>query len=238
MPDIKFERFESTFTILNPFNNFAEEEHRVEVRKDPLLHDTSVYNPFLKDKAKSFFGQNDQELLARLVEDPAGSCIFFGENARTRTARYPDGQIPGGRMEQGEAVLFANLFSLAMHHPVIVLSKSHFLPLSQFTPALLGDGFLLARKYLKDACDIDPALAFATVNANYLFPAGASLVHPHMQMLAGHVPYTYHGRLLDAVSHYLLQNGTHYYADLIAEERSLDERYICQHGAWHWMTAF
>jgi len=59
-----------------------------------------------------------------------------------------------------------------------------------------------------------------------------------MQMLAGHVPYTYHGRLLDAVSYYLLQNGTHYYADLIAEERTRGERYICQHGAWHWMTAF
>jgi UDPglucose--hexose-1-phosphate uridylyltransferase len=238
MPDIKFERFESTFSILNPFNNFAEEEHRVEVRKDPLLHDTSVYNPFLIDKAKSFFGQNDRELIARLAEDPAGSCIFCGENARTRTARYPDGLIPGGRLEQGEAVLFANLFSLAMHHPVIVLSKAHFLMPSQISPAMLGDGFQLARTYLKDACEIDPALAFATVNANYLFPAGASLVHPHMQMLATRVPYTYHARLLDGVSFYLMQNGTHYFGDLIAEERSRGERYIGQHGAWHWIAPF
>jgi galactose-1-phosphate uridylyltransferase len=238
MPEINFERFESTFTILNPFNGFAEEEHRVEVRKDPLLHDTSVYNPFLRDKAKAFFGQNDQELLARLAEDPAGSCIFCGENVRTRTARYPDGVIPGGRLEQGEAVLFANLFSLAMHHPVIVLSKAHFLPPSQISPALLGDGFQLARTYLKDACESDPALAFATVNANYLFPAGASLVHPHMQMLATRVPYTYHARLLDGASSYLTQHGTHYFADLIAEERSIGERYIGQHGAWHWIAPF
>jgi UDPglucose--hexose-1-phosphate uridylyltransferase len=238
MAAIKYEKYGSTFTILNPFNGFAEEEHRVEVRKDPLLHDTSVYNPYLKDKAKAFFGQNDQELLARLVDDPGGSCIFCGENARTKTARYPEGLIPGGRLEQGEAVLFANLFSLAMHHPVIVLSKAHFLPLSQFTAAMLGDGFQLARTYLTGACDIDPALSFATVNANYLFPAGASLVHPHMQMLATQVPYTYHARLLDGVSSYLMQNGTHYFADLVAEERSRGERYIGRHGAWHWIAPF
>ena len=238
MPNIQYEKYESTFAILNPFNGFAEEEHRVEVRKDPLLRDTSVYNPFLKDKAKAFFGQNDQELLGRISADPEGNCIFCGENARTRTARYPDGRIPGGRMEQGEAVLFANLFSLAMHHPVIVLSHAHFLMPSQITPAILGDGFLLARTYLKDACERDPALAFATVNANYLFPAGASLVHPHMQMLATRVPYTYHARLLDGVSHYLMQNGTHYFADLIAEELSRGERYISRQGAWHWIAPF
>ena len=130
MANIQFERFGSTFTILNPFNGFAEEEHRVEVRKDPLLRDTSVYNPFLKDKAKAFFGQNDQELLARLAEDPAGSCIFCGENVMARTARYPDGLVPGGRVRQGEAVLFANLFSVGACHPVIALSKSHFLGLA------------------------------------------------------------------------------------------------------------
>jgi UDPglucose--hexose-1-phosphate uridylyltransferase len=238
MPDINFERYASTFTILNPFKEFAEEEHRVEVRKDPLLHDTSVFNPYLKDKAKAFFGQNDLELIARLAHETAANCIFCGENVRTKTARYPDGLIPGGRLVQGEAVLFANLFSLAPHHPVIVLSNAHFLRPSAITPAQLGDGFQLARTYLKDVSEIDPAVAFATVNANYLLPAGASLVHPHMQMLAGHVPYTYHGRLLDAVSYYQLQNGTHYYADLIAEERSRGERYIGQYGAWHWMTAF
>jgi UDPglucose--hexose-1-phosphate uridylyltransferase len=238
MPSINFERFESTQRVLNPFNAFAEEEHRVEVRKDPLLHDTSVYNPYLKDKAKAFFGQNDEELIRKLAEDTAANCIFCEDSVRTKTACYPEDLVPGGRMEQGEAVLFANLFSLAPHHPVIVLSKAHFLRPKEITPVHLGDGLYLARLYLKEASERDPALSFATVNVNYLQPAGASLVHPHMQMLATQIPYTYHGRLLDGVSYYLLQNGTHYFADLIAEERSRRERYIARHGAWHWIAAF
>ncbi len=238
MANINFDRFESTLRVLNPFNNFVEEEHRVEVRKDPLLHDTSIYNPYLKDKAKAFFGQNDEDLIRKLAEDTAANCIFCGDNVRTRTACYPEDLVPGGRMELGESVLFANLFSLAPHHPVIVLSKAHFLRPSEITPAHLGDGLSLVRLYLKEASERDPALSFATVNANYLLPAGASLVHPHMQMLAAPIPYTYHARLLDGVSYYLLQNGTHYFADLIAEERSRGERYIGQHGAWHWISAF
>lgn len=238
MAAIQFERYGSTFSILNPFNDFAEEEHRVEVRKDPLLRDTSVYNPYLKDKAKAFFGQNDGELIRKLAEDNAANCIFCGDNVRQKTARYPENVIPGGRLELGEAVLFANLFSLAPHHPVIVLSKAHFLRPVEITSSHLADGFSLARRYLKDVYEREPALSFATVNANYLLPAGASLVHPHIQMLATQVPYTYLARLLDGVSYYLLQNGTHYFADLIAEERSLGERYICRRGAWHWISAF
>jgi galactose-1-phosphate uridylyltransferase len=238
MGAIQFEKFESVFTILNPFSDFAEEEHRVEIRKDPLLHDTSVYNPFLKDKAKAFFGQNDMELIATLARETAVNCIFCRESVLSKTARYPDHVVPGGRLELNEAVLFANLFSLAPHHPVIVLTQSHFLLPREIGPALLGDGFQLARTYLKEAYEKDATLAFATVNANYLLPAGASLVHPHMQMLAADVPYTYHARLMDAVAYYLLQNGTHYYADLVAEERSRGERYIGQHGAWHWIAPF
>ncbi|MDH4162529.1 MAG: hypothetical protein OEW15_07545 [Nitrospirota bacterium] len=238
MGKIAFEKFESSFTILNPFNDFAPELHTVEVRKDPLTGDTSVYNPYLRDKAKAFFGQNDEELLRKLVEESAGSCIFCGENAHQKTARYPDSLLPGGRMEQGEAVLFANLFSLAPHHPVIVLSKAHFLRPSQFSPPLLADGFQAARIFLNDIYQQDVTLAFATVNCNYLLPAGASLVHPHMQMLVTPVPYSYHARLLNGSTEYLLQRGTYYFADFLEEEMRANERYIVKHGAWHWLTAF
>jgi len=59
MLGIKFESYESEAQILNPFKGFAEEAHIVEVRKDPLLGDKSVYNPALKDKVKFFFGECD-----------------------------------------------------------------------------------------------------------------------------------------------------------------------------------
>ena len=86
MGEIAFEKISSTFTILNPFNNFAPEEHRVEVRKDPLLGDTSIYNPYLKDKARAFFGRNDPELIQALARESAKTAFFAG---RTLSARPP-----------------------------------------------------------------------------------------------------------------------------------------------------
>jgi len=238
MSAIQFEKYKSAFRILNPFNDFAEEEHHVEVRKDPLLGDTSVYNPYLKDKAKAFFGQNDPGLIERLVAETAKTCIFCGDNVRQKTARYPDDIVPGGRIEVGEAVLFANLFSIATYHPVIALSKAHFLKLSEFKPRILSDGFRAAKLFLRDLYKRDVAASFATVNANYLLPAGASLVHPHMQMLVGDVPYSYHARLLHASGNYLVDNGTEYFSDLISDEKKAGERYIARHGDWHWIASF
>ena len=89
MGNIAFEKSSSTFTILNPFNNFDPEAQSVEVRKDPLLGDTSVYNPFLKDKARAFFGPNDPELVQTLARESAKNCIFCPESVASKTARYP-----------------------------------------------------------------------------------------------------------------------------------------------------
>jgi galactose-1-phosphate uridylyltransferase len=76
------------------------------------------------------------------------------------------------------------------------------------------------------------------VNANYLLPAGASLIHPHMQMLITPEPYSYQRRLLEAADRYYEEKGSSYFADLIDEEKRRGSRYIAQTGEWHWMTAF
>jgi galactose-1-phosphate uridylyltransferase len=84
----------------------------------------------------------------------------------------------------------------------------------------------------------DLAAVFSTVCANYLLPAGASLVHPHVQMLVTPVAYSYHARLLDAARRYYEKNGSSYYDDLIAAEKRVNERYISQQNNWHWLAAF
>ncbi len=238
MGNITFEKVSSTFTILNPFNNFAPEEHSVEVRKDPLLGDTSIHNPYLKDKARAFFGPNDPELIQTLVQESAKNCIFCGENVASRTARYPSDILSEGRIRKGEAVLFANLFSVGAYHPVISLSSAHFLRLTEFAPQLLADGFLAAREFLRSVYRKDDSAAFSTVCANYLLPAGASLVHPHLQMLVTPAAYSYHGRMLDAARGYYEKNGSSFFGDLVAEEERTNERTIVRQNNWHWLAAF
>ncbi len=238
MGKILFEKIISRLTIANPYNNFAPEDHCVEVRKDPLLGDTSIHNPYLKDKAKAFFGRNDPELARKIAEESAANCIFCGENVVSKTACYPPDVLAEGRMRKGSAVLFSNLFSLGAYHPVIALGGAHFLNLSEFTPRALADGFEAAWEFLRCAYRREETAVFAAVCSNYLLPAGASMVHPHMQMLITPVAYSYHGRMVNACRRYYEENGSAYHDDLVDQEKSADERYVVRHNHWHWLTAF
>ena len=184
---IAFESRTAAVTILNPLAGFAAQEQHIEVRRDPLLGDTSIAHPLLREKA-GFFGVNDQEFIRRIVAESANSCIFCGPNVLEKTARYPDDLVPGGRIVVGESILLPNLFPLAAFHPLVILCRAHFLRLREFTPALLADGLTAAQRFLHAAYRADRAAVFATVNANYLFPAGASIVHPHLQMLVSPAP--------------------------------------------------
>jgi len=238
MPNITFETITSVLTILNPLKSFKEETHRVEVRKDPLLGDRSVYNPFLGDKANAFFGSNDPALIDALAETSAKTCIFCGDRLERSTPRYPADLVAEGRIRKGEALLFPNLFSIGAYHAVVALCKTHFLKLSEFSPALIENGLKAALEFLKAVYQRDREAQFVTINANYLFPAGASLVHPHLQILITPVAYSYHARMIDACRSYYLKNGTVYHADLIEVEKKSGSRYVAQGGNWHWLTAF
>lgn len=237
MAEIAFKSIESKVRFHNPLKDFAEEVHSLQIRKDPLLGDVSVYNPYLKDKAKAFFGECDPELIARLVDESARNCFFCGEKLEKGTPRFPADFLPEGRLRVGEALLFPNLFSLGTHHPVICLCNAHFLKLSEFGEDIIADGLTAAQKFLRIVYERDRSAAFAAVTANYLFPAGASLVHPHLQMVVNAVPYSYHARLLEAAGSYYRRNASSYFVDLVQVERR-GPRYVTQKGAWHWLAPF
>jgi len=237
MGKIVFESIESNVHFLNPLKEFAPEVQTLQIRKDPLLGDTSIYNPELKDKAQIFFGKCDKELIKHLVEDTAQTCFFCGEAVAKSTPRFMPDFSEEGRIRVGEALLFPNLFSLGTYHPVIRLCDAHFLKLSEFTPELIVNGFLAAREFNRIACEKDPDVAYAAVTANYLFPAGASLVHPHLQMIATPLPYSYQARILDGCRCWQHDNGTSYFDDLVAEEEN-GPRYIGKTGRWQWLTPF
>src|SRR5512144_1426303 len=214
MSKIQFESTESRLTILEPSKEFAEGLHTVVIRKDPLLGDTSVYNPFLKDKARLFSGENDAELLRHLIESSGSTCFFCGEGVAKNTPKYPPALVADGRLQVGEAILFPNLFSIAKYHAITALSRAHFLALSEFTSSVLADGFSVNQRFLNAVYRDDPSAQYAIICANYLFPAGASLVHPHMQTLVSPEAYSYHKRLIAASRAYYQKEGSIYHRDL------------------------
>lgn len=237
MAEITFERRYDEVEILNPLKGFALERQELELRWDPLLRHSSLYNPGIAAGLKSFIGDADRALLERLAAESAGRCFFCPERLAA-TARFPEAFIPAGRLAVGEATLFPNLFALAPYHAVIAVSHAHWLPPGGFTPRLIRDALEAAWQYTVTVCDADPAAIYATLNANYLFPAGASLLHPHFQVLASHAPYTHQERLLQACQAYLIEQGSAFHADLLAAERRVGARYIAQTGDWHWLASY
>jgi galactose-1-phosphate uridylyltransferase len=237
MAEITFEHRTDMVEILNPLKGFALERQELELRWDPLLRHSSLYNPGIEEGIKSFIGEADRTQLERLAAESAGRCFFCPERIEA-TARFPETFIAGGRLKVGEATLFANLFALAPYHAVIAVSHAHWLPPGGFTPPLVRDAIEAAWQYLVTVSHADPAAAYATLNANYLFPAGASILHPHFQVLASHAPYTHQERLLQACQAYLNEKGSAYHADLIAAERRAGERYIGPTGDWHWLASY
>ena len=101
MGNIIFERITSEARFHNPLSDFAEEIHGLEIRRDPLLGDTSVYNPYLKDKAKAFFGENDAGLVTRLIEESRKACFFLRRKCRNTHTAVHRGFPCRGQAESG-----------------------------------------------------------------------------------------------------------------------------------------
>lgn len=237
MAEISFESREDNCALLNPLKDFTPETQTIELRRDPLLGHTAVYNPLVEEGVKMFVGAADRELLERLRRETAPRCVFCPERI-DGVARFDEDFIPGGRIEVGEAVLFPNLFALGRHHAVAAVSRAHFLELEEFTPQRLYDAFEAIQRYVRTVYARDPAADDVSVNANYLFPAGASIMHPHFQVLVTAGPYTHQARLLTACRGYMARQGTPYHADLVRSERRIGQRYIGETGHWDWLAAY
>lgn len=238
MSKIKFKSYIERGTFLNSFKGYAEETFDVQVRFDPLLKSTSIYSRLLKGKSKTIYGEVDEKLIEEMVVESEKNCILCEKRIENSTPKYPKELIEEGRIQKGEALLFPNLFPIAKYHAVISLSKSHFLRPSQISEELMKDALSAVQSFVQAVYKKDESSLYMTLSANYLFTAGASIVHPHLQLLITTIPYSYMGTLLKALQDYFEENHTNYYNDLIEEEKKINERYIFQRGNWHWLIPF
>jgi len=96
---------------------FASDVQTLQIRKDPLLGDTSVFNPKLKDRAQIFFGNCNQELIDNLVDETSKTCFFCCEMVSNSTPHYMPDFSNEGRIRVGEALFSPIFFSLDTYHP-------------------------------------------------------------------------------------------------------------------------
>lgn len=237
---IVFERHRSRARLLSPLRDYEEVVSETELRVDPLTGRVAIIGLNLAGKRSVLYSETDEELLQELAETSRGRCFFCPERVELTTPRYPDDVLPGtdGRLRRGGSVLFPNLFPLTDYHAVVVLGREHFLRLDRFEPALLAEGLSLALELVRAVASRADAPPHWTVCCNYLPPGGASIVHPHLQVLGSALPMATPALQLERARAHRQKHGTCYFDDLVRAEEELGERFIGRQGPVSWLTAF
>jgi len=235
---IEFDKHIQNSTIHNPMMDKQLDTQTLEIRKDPLTGAQSVFNPRLEDKVSMFYEKSDTALIEKLAETSRANCFLCGDTWKEITPTYPKDLIPEGRIQVGKAVLFPNIFPMAQIHAVIRVGDKHYVPLSEFDLQTVEDAFETSLELARKLTAAGMNVRYLTVNGNYLGPAGASIAHPHFQVVGGDVPFTYLEKIISLSRQYFQKHGTCYWSDLVDLEKEKEERYIGTTGSVEWLAFF
>ena len=235
---IRFNKHFQKCSIHNPMLGGMLDTQELEIRRDPLTRRQSVFNPGLRDKAAILFSPSDPVLIERLARESEPGCFLCGDHWKQATPTYPEELVPGGRVEVGESVLFPNLFPLSQVHAVIRVGSKHHVPLREFPPQPIEEAFRAFREFVGCLSHADPTVRFLSLNGNYLAPAGASIIHPHFQMLGSDVPFTHLEEMFTLSARYRKEHDTCYWKDLVEKEQEIGLRSIARTGGVHWIASF
>ncbi|MCF8032883.1 MAG: hypothetical protein K9K66_07715 [Desulfarculaceae bacterium] len=215
--------------FLNPFDQFKPTEVEVDLRFDPLTGDRSRILSF---RFKTL-GKMDHSLY--LERDKGRPCPFCPGNLEKMGARFLPEDVAEGFLSRGEAVCFPNAFPYGAHTYVIRLTKRHYVRPSQFTPAQVADGLLLAREAFKR---LAPEDTYGSVNWNYMMPAGGGQVHPHFQIVSSKRATHFEEVLLRRAKNYATRHGQDMAAAYVEHEQADGSRWVGRLGPLAWMAPF
>jgi UDPglucose--hexose-1-phosphate uridylyltransferase len=229
--EIKFERFHLQSDLRSPLKGFESISVPTEIRIDPLTKRRSRITTFsFPSKGKFDFTQ--------MAEESKKGCIFCPENVFLKTPKFLEDIVPEGRILIGKAIGFPNLNPIGTYGSVVVLCPDHFLNLNEFTPEIYEEAFSVAVEIIRRTMAFDPNARYWQINQNFLFPAGSSILHPHLQVIGDPIPTNEMELLLNHSSSYQETAKNLYWNDLIQIEKRLGERYIAENGKVHWFASF
>ena len=130
-----------------------------------------------------------------------------------------------------------NILAYATHSAVGIYDpERHFLDLDELTPSIVGDALVAMVRHALAVRRLDPTALWSSVNANYLPPSGASLVHPHLQSAHDDCGLTGQRVLVERSRAWQERHGS-YWAALVDQE-SGGPRWVGHIGRVAWLTPF
>jgi len=227
---IRFQKYLKQTRFLDPNREYQEGSQLTEIRIDPLTGRTSrILNFPLRIPPKP-------DLDPLVNTSLKMGCPFCPEVVEKSTPKFPPDLVPEGRIRVGEALVFPNMFPYDTYSAVGIFSGRHFVPLPEFTQEILADGFRACVEFFRRAQGSQRL--YGSLNWNYMPLSGGSIVHPHIQVIAGDLPTNYTRETLEAGKRYVEENGSLFWADLLKAEQQAGERYIGATGPVQWLASF
>lgn len=217
----------------DPRNAFQETEVQTEIRYDPITKELTRLFPFRR------FRLNRHDWNPIVQASLEKGCPFCPNTIERSTPLFAESIVPGGRLRSGHALVVPNISPYAPYSGVAVIGPEHYLPLSDFPAERIVDGLTACIEFLRRVREHDPINArFPAIGWNYMPYAGGSIIHPHMQALAGPEAANRHNLVLKSSQDYYAQTEHNPWQDLVEQEGAKGERYLWQRGNIHWLSSF
>lgn len=230
---IPFRKVVESSSYLDPFSGFAPREGMVEIRWDPL---TRLTSRLMRVPPRTVPRFDYQEAISASL---AAKCPFCPENIERMTARLPKEIFGSDRLEKDGVTIIPNLLTFDKYALVAILSPEHFVELSALAErqlivkgiTALLDAFRMIRNH-------DRKARYFSINGNYMPMAGSSILHAHIQGVAGKYPTNYLRLMLNGSRNFFRNKESVFWETLIEEERDIGERFIGTIGRTHWYAPF
>jgi len=221
--------------FLSPLKDFSLDKQPIEYRRDPLFGTWCRINVKRTERVKQWKSDAD---FGDLVGKSRKGCFFCPENIEKTTPKFPTNIAEEGRLKRGDSFVFPNLFPFAQYHAITTITEAHFADLHEFTKRQIEDTLQVSIDYFRRVIAADEKAKWPSFNWNHLPPSGASILHPHVQLVVDKRPTFVTDSVLKASSDYYKEKGTNFWEDLINEEVKSGERLIGRRNGIAWMTTF
>lgn len=230
---IEFKKLTVFSKFSPPGSRGTEHVQELEYRRDPLTGRWCRINIERARRPKQASG--DLSTVMEAAERARSNCPFCPERIENSTPTFT--QLPYERLRRGNCWVFPNLFPFSKNHAVTVFTPDHFKPLHGISADEIVEGMMASIEYLSDLKKVDPSARYPLIAWNNLPPAGASIIHPHFQVLADEVPVGQLRQELEASESYRSEGGC-FWKELIEVEGRTGERVVKDGRSIAWLTPF
>lgn len=207
----------------------------IEIRIDPVTGRTSRI---------AFSRSREKEPGTKTLPQPPpeasaeDACPFCPGNVFTRTPTLRSDIFDQERLCRGESILFPNLFPYGPYSAVSLIGSRHFAEIGTASPGEYTECLLNCINYLRQVNKSDPKVCNLAITQNHLPSAGGSLVHPHLQINAEHIPANHQLFYRNKAAEFKKLTKKYVFSEYIKAEKRNKNRYISTTGRWEWCAAF